>query len=260
LKTNLYVLTLLAISMTMLIVGASGSLVSAQVPGPCTATLSYPVVPVQYGNSNVPFIVPVSASCATTFGTQLYATGNAYDATSNIGLGTANAILSSVNGGTEFTGQLGFNQFQASPGDSIQISVSVYSSPGGALVTTTGETVQAGAVLQQPLQTVQQVTTTITEGQAQYPYPSAYPTNPQPNQFQDQTQPQNRQQQYRSHPSVQTYLSQGFPQRSNTNLFNWVAIITIFAATIIATAALVLVTGRRQQQSYPPWYPPPPAR
>ena len=250
-RTNLGVLTLLAISITMLIAGASSSVVSAQIASPCTATLSYPVIPLQYGNSNVPFVVPVSASCATNYGSQLYATGNAYDATSNTGLGTANAILSSVNGGTEFTGQLGFNQFQASPDDSIQISVSIYSSPGGNLVTTTGETVQAGTVVQQSVQTVQQVTTTtITEGQ--YLYSTAYSPNYQPNQIQDQTQRQNRQQQYRGSPSVQThYLSQTFPQRSNTDLFDWAAIITIVAAVIIATAALVLVARRRQ----PTWYP-----
>ena len=252
-KTNLGVLMLLAISMTLLLAGASSSLVSGQVANPCTATLSYPAIPVQYGSSNVPFVVPVSASCATSYGTQLYAAGNAYDATSNTGLGTASAILSSVNGGTEFTGQLGFNQFQASPGDSIQISVSIYSSPGGNLVTTTGETVQAGTVAQQPVQLGQQeATTTVTEDGS--PYPTAYPPNYQPNQY--WTQLQNHQQQFQGSSRVQTHhLSQAFAQRSNTNFSDWVAIITIIAAVIIATAALLLVATRRRQ---PTWYPLPP--
>ena len=235
------------------------------VAGPCTATLSYPVIPVQNSNSNVPLVVPVSASCSTNFGTQLYATGNAYDATSNTGLGTANAVLSSVNGGTEFTGQLGFNQFQAYPGDSIQISVSIYNSPGGNLVTTSGETIQTGTPVQ-PAQAVQQVTTTTVTGNVD-PYPTANPANYQPNyqsngqpyQFQGQTQLQNRRQQIQAHPSDQTHApSQAFGQRSSAYLFDWMAIISIIAVVIIVTAALVLIAGRRQQ---PAWYPlPPPAR
>ena len=250
-KNNLRLLTLLAISMTMLIVGASSGLVSGQVSGACTAILSYPEVPVQYAGSNVPIVVPVSATCATSYGQELYATGNAYDATSNTGLGTASAVLSSVNGGTEFTGQLGFNQFQASPSDSIQISVSIYNAQGGNLITTTGETIQAGTVVQQPVQTGQQVTTTVTEGQ--YPYPTVYPSTYQPNQFQGyQAQPQNHREQLQGRPFVQMgYLPQGFTQRSNTNLLDWAVVISIIAAVIIATAGLVLV-ARRQQ---PAWYP-----
>jgi len=253
LKTKLGVSALLAISVTMLIAGAIGAPVWAQAASPCSATLSYPAVPVQYGSSSVPFVVPISASCTTNYGPQLYATGNAYDATSNVGLGTASAVLSSVNGGTEFTGQLGFNQFQASPGDSIQISVSIYSSPGGNLVSTTGETIQANTQGQQPVQPVQQVTTT-TVAENQYPYPTAYPPSYQPSQFQGQTQPQYHQQ-HEGHSSGQTqYLLQAYAQRSNTELFDWVAIIAIIVAVIIATAAVVIVTRRRQ----PVWYALPP--
>jgi hypothetical protein len=255
----------LAISMTMLIVGASSNLAAAQTPSVCTATLSYPVIPVPYSNSNVPFVVPVSASCTTYYGTELYASGSAFDATSNTGLGTASAVLSSVNGGTEFNGQLGFNQFQASPSDSIQISVSIYNTPGGQLITSTGETVQLDAGVQQPVQTVQQITTTttVTEAQNPYanPYPTAYPPTYQPNQSENYQTLLKNQQRYQSHPSAQThYLSQGFAQRSNnTTLFDYAIIMALIAAGIIATAVLVLVARRQRPQ--PVWYPvPPPPR
>jgi len=45
---------LLAVAITLFIAGASSSLVSAQVPSPCTATLSATGVPAQYSNPNYP--------------------------------------------------------------------------------------------------------------------------------------------------------------------------------------------------------------
>ena len=249
-KTNLGVLTLLAISMTMLIASASSSLVSAQIAGPCTATLSLPGVPAQYSNSNFPLVVPVSASCTIYSGTQLYATGSAYDITSNTGLGSASTLMSSVNGGTQFSGQLGFNVSPTSPGDSVQISASIYGSQGGNLITTTSETIPAGAALQQLVpQTIQQITTTtVTAGQYPYanPTPTAYPSTYQPN------QPLYYQTQRHGH-----YVAQSLgPRSNNTNLFDYMVIIAIIAAVIIATAGLVLV-ARRQQPTWHPWPPPP---
>ena len=256
-KTHLGVLTLLAISMTMLIAVGSSSLVSAQIVSPCTAALGYTGVPAQYSNSNFPLVVPVSASCTTYYGTELYATGTAYDVTSATGLGTANTILSSVNGGTQFNGQLGFNVSPTSPGDSVQISVSIYSSQGGNLIMTTSETIPAGAGAQQPVQTVQQITTTtVTEGQYPYanPYPTADPSPNQPSQLQYQSQPQ-----YHNHPSQTRYASQGLAQSPNsTYLFDWAVIISIIASVIIATAGLVLVARRQQQPTWRPWPPPSP--
>ncbi|HXZ89789.1 MAG TPA: hypothetical protein VEG61_01895 [Candidatus Dormibacteraeota bacterium] len=255
-KTHLGVLALLAISMTMLIAVAGSSLVSAQIASPCTTTLSLAGVPAQYSNSNFPLVVPVSVSCTTYFGTQLYATGSAYDVTSNTGLGTASTLLSSVNGGMQFNGQLGFNVPPTSAGDSVQISVSIYDSQGGNLITTTGETIPVGAGIQQPVQTVQQVTTTtVTEGQ--YPYanalPTAYPSTYQPSQsqyYQTQLQAQGHQ----TH-----FFSQGLAYRSNnTNLFDYVVIIAIIASVIIATAGLVLVVRRQQQPTWYRWPPLPP--
>lgn len=229
----------------MLIVGASGSLVSAQIPGPCTATLSYPILPVEYSGSSVPIVVPISASCTTPYGSQLYATGSAYDATANTGLGSASTVLMSVNGGVEFNGQLGFNLPPTTQGDSVQISVSIYGSQGGNLLTATSETVEVGTG-------VQQVTTT-TVTQDQYPYanpsPTPYPSTYQPN------QPR-----YQNYHSSQThYLSQSMAQQSNnTSLFDYMVIIAIIASVIIVTAGLVLVARRPQQ---PTWYPvPPPPR
>jgi len=253
-KTRVHVIALLAISMTMLIVGASSSLVSAQTPSPCTVPLSYPMISVQSSSSNAPFLVPISASCTTYYGSQLYATGSAYDATSNTGLGSTNTVLSTINGGTQFNGQLAFNLPPTSPGDSVQISASIYTSQGGNLITATSETAQVGAGVQQPVQQVQQITTTtVTEDQNPYysPYPASYPSS-QPNQVQYyQSQPQ-----YQNYPQTH-YYSQFFARNANnTNLFDYVVVIAIIAAVIIATAGLVLVARRQPRQ--PTWYPAPP--
>ena len=266
-KLHIHVIVLLAISVTMLIPVAVNSFVYAQ---PCTATLSNPVIPTQSGNANVPFVIPIAASC-TTYYSQLYATGNAYDATSNIGLGTANAVLSPVNGGPQFNGLLGFGLQPTSPSDAVQISVSIYDNQGGNLITQTSETVQIGVgtlqPIQQPIQPpLQQITTTtVTVGQYPYanPAPSAYQSPYQPNQSQYyDNQPQYQYQQgSQGHHSY--YFSQGFPYRSNNQyLFDLVAIIAILAAVIIATTGLVLA-ARRRQPTQPVWYPahpPPPPR
>ena len=244
-KTKLGVLTLLTISMTLLILGATSSLAAAQVAAPCTATLSYPTIPAQYGNSNTPLVVPVSASCTAYSGSQLYATGSAYDTTANAGLGSANTVLPTVNGGTEFNGQLGFNLPPTQQGDAVQISVSIYDSQGGNLLTTTGETVQLGTALQQ-VQQVATVTSTVTQIQPNADPPTAY----QPNQFQIQSQ--NQHQWSQAH-----YQSQSFARSNNTNLLGYAVIIAIIATVIIATAGLLLLVPRRQQPQ-PVWYPVPP--
>jgi hypothetical protein len=256
---------LLVISVTMLMLVAGNSSVYAQ---PCTASLSQPIIPTQYTSSNTPFVIPVSASC-TTYYSQLYASGNAYDATTNTGLGTANAVLSPVNGGAQLTGQLGFSVPPASPTDSVQISVSLYDNPGGNLITQTSETVQVGAV-QQPVQLI--TTTTVTEGaypadnpsptNYQPPYQSSYPSG-QPQYYQTQPQGQYQQQDPSHHWNPSYYFSQGFAYRSNNaNLFDWIVIIAIVASVIIATTGLVLI-ARRQRPPQPVWYPvppPPPSR
>ena len=249
-RTHLGVLTLLAISMTMLIVGASSGLAAAQVVGPCTAALSYPQIPVQYGNTNPAFVVPVSASCSTYFGSQLYATGSAYDTTSNIALGSTNTVLSSVNGAPQFNGQLGFSLPPTQQGDAVQISVSVYEGQGGNLLTTTSETVPVGTAVQ-PIQQVTTVTSTVTQTQ---PYADPTPLTYQPYQLQPQPQGQNYYSSQTHHPSQ--YGARG----NNSNLLDYAAIIAIIASVIVATVGLVLV-GTRKQQQQPVWYPvPPPPR
>ena len=260
-KRHVAVIALLTIAMTLFIAGASSSLASAQVASPCTATLSASGVQAQYTNSNA-FVVPVFVSCPTNYVSQLYATGTAYDVTSNTAMGSASTMMASANGGTQFNGQLAFNTPPTSVGDSVQVSVSVYDGQGGNLLATTGETIPGDAGLQQPVQTIQQViTTTVTVGQypsaEPYPtaYPSTYPTNLSPYpvlQYPQQTQ---------ARPSTY-YYTPGYGWRwYNNNFFNYVAIIAIIAAVIIATTGLVLIARRRQPQPMY-WYPapPPPSR
>ena len=234
------IMLLLAISMTMLIVGTGNNLAFAD---PCTATLSSPVIPVVYSNANVPIIVPISASCTTYYSNQLYATGNAYDATANIGLGTASTLLTSVNGGTEFNGQIGFNLPPTAQGHSVQVSVSIYSSQYGDLITATSETVEIGPAVQQ------MTTTTVTVGpyySYAYPYPTAYPAPYQGNESQYYFEPQ-------GHHNFETNFQ---PEtRTNTNLLDYAAILAILAVVIIATVGLVLAGRRRAYWVPPPMFP-----
>jgi len=255
-KARVYVIALLVVSATMLILSTNGSFVLAQ---PCTATLSYPVTPVEYNSQNVQIVIPISASCSTNYGNQLYATGSAYDSTSNTGLGTASTVLSSVNGGTEFNGQMTFNLLPASPSDSIQISVTISNSQGGSPITATGETVQLGNGVQ-PSGVQQTVTTTVTEGQYN-PYPTAYPSPYQPNQSQSypyQSQyspyPSQYQPQFQSYPGSQTHDWSQFigGNRYNRRLFDYIVVIAILGAVIIATTGLVLIARRQPRWVQPP--------
>ena len=261
-KSHIHVLVLLAISATMLIVGASNSLVLAQ---PCNAALSYPIVSAAYSYSNIPITVPVSVSCTTSYGNELYATGSAYDATTNTGLGSTSALLTASNGGMEFDGQLGFNLPLTTQGHSIQISVSIYTSQDGDLITQASETVVLGGPTG-PTGFQQVTTTTVTVGQYpyanpySYPYsnPYPYPSSPSsyPSQFYPPYQPNSSEFQF--HQGHQAhYQSQAFGQSQyNTTLFDYVVIIAIIATVIIATAGLVLV-ARRQPVPVPVWPPPP---
>jgi len=242
-KANALVLVLVGIALTTILVGVSNSLVSAQILSPCTTTLSYPASSTAYANLNLPVVVPIAATCATSYGSQLYATGNAYDTTTNTSLGSASAFLASVNGGTQFNGQLGFNLPQTAQGDSIIIEVSLYNSQYGNLLSATSETVQVSPVIQQT------TTTTVTEYTNASPYPTAYslqPTQPNsdPSQFQHQqaTQTQNQPQE----PAHATY---------STNLYDYVVIIAILATVIIATTGLVVVARRQPTWPQPQYGP-----
>ena len=231
-------------------VGVNSNPVSAQAQ-PCTAVLSYPVMPSTYSYSNVPIVVPMSATCTTTFGNQLYATGNAYDATANVALGSVNSVLQSPDGGTTFNGQLGFNLPPTTQGHTVTISVSLYSSQYGDLVTSTSETFQAVVGNQQI------ATTTVTQAYP-YPYQPPLPTpyayqTPYPNQT---SYPYQTPYPYPA-PSYQQPLQSHPYRHQNRSLLGYVAIAAILAAVVIATAGLV-VYGRRQQPPPLTWVPAPP--
>jgi len=243
-KTRKYALLAIVLIMTIIAVGVNSTQVSAD---SCIAQLNYPIMPVVYSNSNVPIVVPMSATCTTYYGSQLYATGNVYDATSNAGLGSVSTVLQSVNGGTTFNGQLGFNLPPSTQGHTVQISVSIYNSQYGNLITATSETIQVGTGSQQVS------TTTVTQAYP-YPYPTQYPYQ---NAYQYQAPSY-------QHPSQHPYRNQSQPQtlnQNNSTIFGYVAIAAILAAVIIATAGLVVVYGRRQQPPSLGWVPgPPPPR
>jgi hypothetical protein len=240
-KTRNYAILAIVLIIAIIAVGTNSNPVLADT---CTAQLSYPVMPAVYSTSNVPIVVPMSATCTTVYGNQLYATGNAYDATSNAGLGTVNTVLQSANGGTNFNGQLGFNLPPSTQGHTVTISVSIYSSQYGNLVTATSETFQVVSGNQQV------TTTTVTQS---YPYPYQYPNqypyqNPYPYQAPSYQYP-SQQRPYRNQSQYQN--------QNNSYLLGYVAIAAILAAVIIATTGLVIY-GRRQQPPSVTWVPPPP--
>ena len=248
-KTRNFAILGIVLIIAIIAVGANNNPVLAQAQ-PCTAALSYPIMPTTYSYSNVPIVVPMSATCTTTYGNQLYASGNAYDATSNVGLGTVNSVLQSTDGGTTFNGQLGFNLPPTTQGHTVTISVSLYSSQYGSLIGATSETFQA-------VNGNQQIATTTVTQAYQYPYqtppstPYAYqPTYP--NQAPLIQQPS--QQRPYTHPSqYQT------PNRNNSSLISYVAIAAILVAVVIATAGLVVYGRRRQQPPSITWVPAPPS-
>lgn len=239
-KTRNYVMALLIVATAMAAIQTNISLVSADA---CTAQLTYPIMPVSYTYSNVPIVVPVSASCTTFYGSQLYATGTAYDINTGTGLGSVSSTLDTVNGGTVFNGQLGFNLPPTTQGHSIQISVQIYNGQYGTLLTSATETIQVG------IGTQQYVTTTVTEqAPYQYPYQSSYPYQSQSYQAPFASAFQNLSQ-------FQLFQQYQAQRSDNTTMLSYVAIAAILAAVVIATAGLVIY-GRRQ----PNWAPMQPPR
>ncbi|MGP8071336.1 MAG: hypothetical protein ACLP5V_15785 [Candidatus Bathyarchaeia archaeon] len=258
-KTRNYAILGIVLILAIIAVGVNSNPVLAQAQ-PCTAVLSYPVIPATYPYSNVPITVPMSATCTTVYGNQLYATGNAYDATSNVALGTVNSVLQSSDGGTTFNGQLEFNLPPATQGHTVTISVSLYSNQYNDLVTSTSETFQAVTGSQQ----VQQVVTTTVTQAYQYPYqppvstPYSYPT-PYTNQTSDPPQAPSVQQPLQQQPYG--HQSQYQTLYYHNSLLDYVAIAAILAAVVIATAGLVVYGQRRRQPrsiGWVPAFPPPP--
>src|SRR5208337_427903 len=126
----------------------------------------------------------------------------------------------SPDGGTTFNGQLGFNLPPATQGHTVTISVSLYSSQYGDLVTSTSETFQAVVGSEQV------ATTTVTQA---YPYPYQ-PTSPTPYPIQTPPVQQPLQQHpYRTPSQFQTL-------NRNNSLLGYVAIAAILVAVVVATA------------------------
>ncbi len=131
-RTRYYgILLLFVLAVAM---NAGSGVVSAQ---SCAAQLGYSTLSPSgyYYTSNIAITVPVLASCSFV-GTQLYAVGYAYDASSNRNLGSASTALTSPSGIT-FTGQLVFNLSPAIIGHQLRVTVLIYNgyASGVALAT-----------------------------------------------------------------------------------------------------------------------------
>jgi len=242
-KTRMYMITMLALTIALVTAGMGTRPVAAQT---CTAQLNYPALPTIYDGSSVPIVVPLSVTCSTFYGNQLYATGTLSDITTGVNLGSVNVVLPSVGGSsTAFSGQFGFTLPPTSQGDTAQVSASIYSSQYGNVITTTSITFP---VFNQA-QPVQVVTTTVTEATNFYPYPAAY-QSPYPSSYQSPSYPSTSQHHHLYQLQTRNQSS------SNSSILIYVAIAAILAAAIIATVGLV-VAGRRQPY-YVPMLPPPP--
>jgi len=130
-------LVALVVLLGVVMVAGNSSLVSAD---SCTAQLGYPTTPTTYYASGFQMVIPVSATCSFS-GNPLYAVGNVYDTSTNTNLGSANTVLTSVDGGNVFNGQLLLTL--PVQGDTLQVIVSIYSNgPNGSLLTTATQTLQ----------------------------------------------------------------------------------------------------------------------
>ena len=194
-----YLLAFVAFSLALAI--ASPRAVSAD---PCAAQLGFPIIPVVYANTIVTVVVPISATCSTSYGNQLYATANAYDLNTNTVADSVNTILTSVNGGYTFTGQFGFNLPASTQGHWLQVSVSIFSSQAGGPLTTTGEAFPVNTG------TVQVITTTVFPQTSVQLAPSA----------------------------------PGTPSGPPPSIFAYVAIAAIMAVVIIVTVGLIVFSRK----------------
>ena len=142
-------LTLMALALFFAMVLVSTSPVAATA---CAAQLgdSSQTNP-QYYTSNSQIIVPVAATCFFSGG-QLYAVGNLFNPSTDSNLGSTNTTLISVNGGNTFIGQLVFGVPPLMQGQSLRISVSIFSNGfNGPLQTSATQTAQIfGANFYQP--------------------------------------------------------------------------------------------------------------
>lgn len=158
-------------------VAANSSLVSAD---SCVAQLGNSnFSTTQYYNSNAQIVVPVSTTCSFSGG-QLYAVGFIYDTATNSNLGSTNTILTSVNGGSTFNGQLVFNLLPLMQSNTVQVSVSIYNNGfNGSLLTSATQTVQVNGINYYGNPGYYWYYPSYPSYQWYPSYPS-YPTNPSP--------------------------------------------------------------------------------
>ena len=143
-KTCTYALLITILAAGVVATATNNSFALAQ---SCSAQLGSPNVYAQqyYYGGIFQVTLPVSATCSSYTG-QLYATGTAYDNGANVG--TANTILSPTYGSNGFTGQLSFTLPTSAQYNSVQFSVSIYSTQNGygdSLLATTSSTFVLGS-------------------------------------------------------------------------------------------------------------------
>src|SRR5208282_296723 len=251
-KARNYALLLLVITAAVVAVGASSSLVAADA---CTANLSTVTTTAPNSGSYIGVQVPVSANCTstTTANGSLYAVGDAYDTTTSTDLGSVNTALTPVNAANIYNGELSFSIPSTTQGDTLQISVSVYNSQYGQLLTTTAETIQGTPTNYQ----------TGYIAQNNYPQQNGNPQNNYPSQNSFGSQNGNYAPQGRSHGSHHygSNNSYQYQQQStvtvtqpvpfvippdNTWLIDIIIAMIIAIATVGAIAFAILATRNRQ--------------
>jgi hypothetical protein len=141
---------------------------------PCSAQLGFPIILLSSSNQAFTAVVPVSATCSTAYGQQLYASASASDLNTGTSASTVNTILTSVDGGYTFTGQVGLSLPPSTVGHWIQLTVTIYQNPSGSQLTTVGEAFPVNA------SNGQVVTATVTE---QTPNQFAPAAPPQPGHY-----------------------------------------------------------------------------
>ena len=146
-----YATTVLAVLLCALMVAGTSSLVSADA---CVAQLGdSSQVNAQYYSVNSQIDVPVSAVCQWFSGGQLFAMGIVRDPAAFGNIGLVNATLTSTGGSDVFIGHLVFTIPPLLQGQTLQVSVSIYSNRvNGAFLTSATQTAQVfGSNFAQPV-------------------------------------------------------------------------------------------------------------
>lgn len=136
-------MTLLALLIAAAGIVANSSPVSAT--DSCTTQLAEASMGPYYDSISIGMRVSVYATCSFSGG-RLYARGNVYDKSINDNLSSAGTVLTSLNGGNVFRGQLvlilPIMARISVEGHTLQISVSIYDTPYGSILTSATQTVE----------------------------------------------------------------------------------------------------------------------